>query len=236
MQSSGQGKQAPDVAKRGRPREFDEDRVLSAALDVFLSKGYVGASLSELTGAMRINRPSLYHCFKSKEQLFKRAIELHARRHLDYLQTALEAPTVREAAKRLLCGALTNREVAGGVRGFLGMLSSMPAESEVSAVRRAVAMHQAVAISALIKRLSRARDEGELSADAHPAALAYFLEALVHGIAVQERNGAPLADLEELVDVALGAIDRSDSTDASASRLDASTDTPTERRAFAASL
>src|ERR1700738_1464755 len=51
------------AAQRGRPRAFDPDAALERAMHGFWAKGYEGASLSDLTRAMRINRPSLYAAF-----------------------------------------------------------------------------------------------------------------------------------------------------------------------------
>src|SRR5947207_14615767 len=64
----------------GRPRSFDADKALDQAVEVFRRKGYEGASLSDLTGAMGINRPSLYAAFGDKEALFRKAVDRYVAR------------------------------------------------------------------------------------------------------------------------------------------------------------
>lgn len=81
----------------GRQLEFNKQQVLEAAMKVFWQRGYVGASLSELTKNMNINKPSLYSTFGNKEQLFLQATEyylqeygLHHQRYLDEATLPLE--------------------------------------------------------------------------------------------------------------------------------------------------
>src|SRR5690349_21378862 len=90
---------------RGRPRAFDESTALDAAMEVFWRKGYEGASLSDLTDAMGINRPSLYAAFGNKEDLFEKALDRYAEKADGFLRDALDEPTARAVVDRLLRSA-----------------------------------------------------------------------------------------------------------------------------------
>jgi AcrR family transcriptional regulator len=56
-----------DRGRHGPPKAFDSDTALGAAMIVFWRKGFDGASLTDLTDAMDINRPSLYATFGDKQ-------------------------------------------------------------------------------------------------------------------------------------------------------------------------
>ena len=191
------------AAIKGRPREFCPDAALAAALRVFWSKGYEGASLAELTEAMGISRPSLYAAFGNKEALFRRALDLYEREKLGYMAQALSAPTSREVAERLLTGALDSQTSSCEPRGCLGVIGSVACGSDAEGVRAEVIARRASSHRALIERMHRAQAEGDLPDGADPDGLARFLLAILQGMAVQAGAGATRAELAQLVETSL---------------------------------
>lgn len=188
---------------RGRPREFDADAALAAALRVFWQRGYEGASLSDLTEAMGITRPSLYACFGNKESLFRKALDLYEREKLAYVGEALQAPTARGVAERLLAGALTIQTSGRNPRGCLKVISTSACGSEAEGIRAEVVARRAASDQALIRRFERAKAEGDLPDGIEPEALARYLSTMMQGMAVQAGAGAPRAQLAQFVDTVL---------------------------------
>lgn len=69
-----------EVRARGRPRSFDRELGLLAAMECFWRLGYDGASVRQLAADMGISQPSLYLAYESKAQLFMEALKLYERR------------------------------------------------------------------------------------------------------------------------------------------------------------
>ena len=189
--------------QRGRPREFDPDQALAAALAVFWRRGYEAASLTELTEAMGITRPSLYACFGNKEALFRKALDLYGRDKLAYMQAALEAPTARGVAERLLRGALEMQTSTCDPKGCLGVIASLACGAEAESIRAEVLARRAASDAALIERFKRAKAEGDLPDAVDPEALARYLGAVIQGLMVQASGGVGCEKLTKLVDTAL---------------------------------
>jgi len=188
---------------KGRPREFDVDEALTAALRVFWRRGYEGASMAELTAEMGIAKPSLYAAFGNKEELFKKALDLYEREKLAYMTEALKEPTSRKMAERLLLGALKMQTSNCDPKGCLGVISSIACGPEASSIRECVIERQKSARQALIDRLEEYRVEGDLPADIEAEALARYMTALLQGLSVQAGAGASYDELKSLVEMAL---------------------------------
>jgi AcrR family transcriptional regulator len=190
-------------APKGRPREFCVDQALAAALRVFWTKGYEGASLTDLTEAMGITRPSLYAAFGNKETLFRKALDLYERDKLAYVEGALTAPTARGVAERMLNGALDLMTSSCDPNGCFGVIATVACSDYCESIKEDVLARRASSEAALIGRFERARQEGDLPAHIDPPGLARHLSAIMQGMGVQSGGGATRADLEKLIDTSL---------------------------------
>jgi AcrR family transcriptional regulator len=191
------------IVARGRPREFCVEHALAQALRVFWSKGYEGTSLTDLTEAMGITRPSLYAAFGNKESLFRKALDLYEREKLEYIGRALSQPTARGVAEVLLRGSVNNACGSEEPHGCLGVITSVACGAESQSIREEVLERGKVAKRALIERFERAKAEGDLPANVEIEALTNLLYAVLQGICVQAGAGATSNELDRIVDTAL---------------------------------
>jgi AcrR family transcriptional regulator len=194
---------APASAPKGRPREFCVDQALAEALHVFWAKGYDGASMTDLTEAMGITKPSLYAAFGNKEALFHKALDLYEQEKLEYGRAALEQPTARKVAEYYLRNAI---DVHGGTedpKGCMGLISSLACSPEAESIKADVVRRRASSQRLLVERFERAKAEGDIPAHVDAEGLTSVLYALLQGITVQAGAGATHAELERLVDTSM---------------------------------
>lgn len=189
------------LATRGRPREFDTHEALAAALAVFWDKGYDGASLTDLTEAMGITRPSLYAAFGNKEELFKQALDLYEEEKLAYVAQALEADSAKQVAERFLFGSIEN--ITGDCPGCLGVIASVNCRSGTSEISNDVNRRAQSSKAALVARMQRAIDEGDFNAPTDADTITRYLMAVLQGISVQAGSGAERSELEQVAATAL---------------------------------
>ncbi|MFL5338584.1 MAG: TetR/AcrR family transcriptional regulator [Gemmataceae bacterium] len=190
---------------KGRPREFDTEKALDAALQVFWRKGYEGASLPDLTAAMGINRPSLYAAFGNKEGLFRRAVDRYVQGPASFVRTALDETTARGVAEKLLGGAVDLVTDPRGPRGCLLVQGALACGQEAESVRCELVARRLAGEAAIRERFERAKAEGDLPADADPADLARYVVTVTRGLAVQAAGGANRKELRRVADMALRA-------------------------------
>jgi len=187
----------------GRPLSFDPDKALDRALDIFWRKGYEGASLSDLTKAMRINRPSLYAAFGDKEKLFRRVLDRYAEGPASHSRAALQEQTSRAVVERLLYGTADMLTSGPTSRGCLWVQGALACGNSADSVRKELISRRLDGEVALRQRLKRARTEGDLPPDANPTSLARYIAIIIQGMSVQAASGASRKQLGRIIDIAL---------------------------------
>ncbi len=192
-------------AHLGRPRAFDADTALEAALRVFWTKGYEGTALSDLTAAMGINRPSIYATFGNKEALFRKALDRYSERMTNYTAEALKKPTARAVAERLMVGTADLLSCPGNPKGCLMVQGALACGEEADPIRKELISRRATGEAGLRERFERAKLEGDLPAGADASDLARYVMAVMHGMSVQAAGGASRAALQGVIDLSLRA-------------------------------
>jgi AcrR family transcriptional regulator len=191
---------------RGRPREFDQEKALDQALELFWRQGYEGTSIADLRKAIGISAPSLYAAFGSKEDLYRRVLE----RYLAGLGRTL-ADALREeadtyvAVKRFLFESAQKFAGPKHPRGCLISCAIPTCAPENRAVADIVASKRMESVHILRSRFQKAMKNGELPRDADTEQLARFYGAVIQGMSIQALDGAGTKALRGIAETALRA-------------------------------
>lgn len=187
----------------GRPREFDMTSALDRAMHVFWKKGYLGTSLSDLTKAMGISRPSLYAAFGNKEELFLKTLLQYSEGPSAYLREALEEPTARAVVEKMLRGSVTRGTDPCNPPGCLWVHGALSSGDPECAVRKKFHERLADREVVLAKRFKRAISDGDLPTGSDPTGLARYVITINCGLAVQAAIGSTRRQLMQVVDTVL---------------------------------
>ncbi|NGT13159.1 TetR/AcrR family transcriptional regulator [Achromobacter insolitus] len=199
----GKTKSAP-APKIGRPREFDRDAALLAAMRTFWTQGYEGTSIQDLVAAMGVNKPSLYSTFGCKEEIFREAVELYDRiEGRATSQSLAKAGTAREAVETMLRANARAYVVEEGPRGCMIVLSSLLGAPENESVRAFLADNRLNGETMLRDRLAQGIAAGDLDSSADVGQLAAFYTTVLEGLSIQARDGASVDKLNMIIDAAM---------------------------------
>ena len=176
---------------------------------IFWRHGYEGTSLSDLTAAMSISRPSLYATFGNKEALFHRALGRYLEGPGARVTAALALPTARESVEALLNMYAEAPTTPGRPLGCLLVNGALGCSAEAEPIRVELSQVRIAGTAALRKRLERAKREGELPDTASTGDLArsvwtvWTVWTVLHGMAVDALDGATRPQLREVAKLAM---------------------------------
>jgi TetR/AcrR family transcriptional regulator, transcriptional repressor for nem operon len=185
-----------------RPREFDREAALDAAIGVFREQGFEGSSTSDLTRAMQIGRQSLYDTFGDKWALYQAALKRYDEQESEAHETALSTgPRALDGLEILLARVRANAgQLCFSVSSVCEFGRRAP---EVTALHEAAERRIHAAITA---RFREAQDEGDVAAELDADEAAAFLAANIAAIRIAARGGATAVQLQALAELALRAL------------------------------
>ncbi|MFJ6621436.1 TetR/AcrR family transcriptional regulator [Kitasatospora sp. NPDC091335] len=191
-----------------RPKEFDPDRVLDAAMNAFWSRGYAATSAQNLVDSTGLGRGSLYNAFSSKHHLFQEALTRYGEAQTARQEALLEGPgDIRERIRSLLMTVVEeeSRTDGPGPRGCLAVNAALELaglDAEITArVRRIFERME----EALRTALARAQRDGEVDPGKDPRALALFVLNSMYGLRVLGKTADRRA-LAGIVDTTLSML------------------------------
>ncbi|AEW97800.1 MULTISPECIES: TetR/AcrR family transcriptional regulator [Streptomycetaceae] len=197
----------------GRPRQFDEDGAVEAAMRAFWAAGYEATSTHDLCEATGLGRSSVYNTFSSKRDLYCRALRRYTERVFARQAAVLEgAGRVRERIGALFGQVVsdeydTAREVEDpGVPGCFVVNSMVELGGRDPEVSELLARDLDRRLALLTGVFAAGQAAGEIDPAKSPRDLAHFVVATVSGMRVLARGGAPREALEGAAATALAAL------------------------------
>ncbi|WP_406463046.1 TetR/AcrR family transcriptional regulator [Streptomyces sp. NBC_00111] len=192
-----------------RPRLFDEERALDAALRLFWLQGYEATSTQDLCEVTGLGRSSIYNTFSSKHTLFVRSLtryldSMTAGQHALLADTELPVPArLRALFTSVIDTEESNRRDGRGI-GCLGVNTSTELSGRDPEVAALLRRDLELRIASLGDAITAGQHAGEISRRRRPDDLARFLNAVMAGMRVSAQNGADRTTLEA---IAAGAMD-----------------------------
>jgi TetR/AcrR family transcriptional repressor of nem operon len=189
-----------------RPKEFDRDEALQAAIGVFCEKGYAAASTDELMRVMKISRQSMYDTFGDKRHLYLEAFRRYIADSIDeqigYLEKS-SSPLAGIEKMLLAFAARTERDGTVGCMGVNAICEFGRSDPEVTSLREA----EGTRLTATLEQaLRKAKTKKEISRTLKESTAAQFLQATLSGMKVVAKAGADTQSLKGISRFALRSL------------------------------
>ncbi|OIJ68335.1 TetR/AcrR family transcriptional regulator [Streptomyces mangrovisoli] len=181
---------------RGRPRAFDRDRAVLDAARLFWRRGYSGTSTRTLTAALGLSTSSLYAAFGSKAGLFEEAVRTYAERYREIYQLAVAEKDIQTVIERILTDSVHEFTQPSDTHPGCLISSAVMTDSTSTLDTSAyIAELHGSNEQALLVRVERAIQDGELAAGTDAAVLTGLVQSVWHGLSVRSNLDTAREDL-----------------------------------------
>jgi TetR/AcrR family transcriptional regulator, transcriptional repressor for nem operon len=191
-----------------RTKDFDENEVLGKAIDLFWHKGYNGTSMQDLVDGLGISRSSLYDTYGDKHALFIKALESYQSASSGKICAIVNSSqTAKETIKKLLefiTGELLGDQKQKGCFMVNAEVEVAPHDQEVSQM---ICQNDQQVEDAFYLIIKKGQESGEITNKQDARALARFTSNTVKGIQVTSKSTTDRAVFEDIIKMAIAALD-----------------------------
>ena len=191
-----------------RPKEFNEEIALDAAIECFWRNGYEATSVRDLAAAMGISGPSLYNAFGNKRALFAKALESYldqsARAMIKRIEDSLPP---KEAIRRFLDEIVESSVSDRERRGCFLINSALEVAPHDSELGEFIADRFDEIEAFFYRSIKAAQAESAIPRDQAPRDLARLLLSVLLGIRVLARSKPNRTLLQGIARPALALLD-----------------------------
>ncbi|MBL8150962.1 MAG: TetR/AcrR family transcriptional regulator [Blastocatellia bacterium] len=191
----------------GRPLEFEPEKALQAAMEVFWRQGYEATSLQDLLKAMKLSKSSFYQSFGSKHQLFEMCIN----RYQDMVTaTMIEALNHSSSAREFILNSfytVAKEARKGKTKGCLVLNSANEFSQNDPVIAACVASGIENFTNVFLLAVKRAQSEGTISTNKTAEALASYLMSSMSGIKTLVKAGTSETKVKEIIEIVISVLD-----------------------------
>ncbi|BFM41873.1 TetR/AcrR family transcriptional regulator [Flavobacterium sp. CFS9] len=173
-----------------RTKEFDEDKALDKAIEIFWCKGYNGTSAQDLVTHLGLSRSSLYDTFGDKQKLFSKAL----RRYLEHGQEATKSllnqsedikETLTQIFKQAVIESLDDRMT----KGCFVVNAAVELAMHDEEIAKIVSDNRQTVEEIFLTAVKKGQEAGQISTQLEAKTLARFIFNNYTGIRVLARSG-----------------------------------------------
>lgn len=171
----------------GRPRSFDVDEALDAAIEAFWDAGYEATSMADLMEAMGLQKGSIYKVWPDKRALFQAAL----RRYLDRGLEALRHLAAADADPEVALAALMDHFTATcsvSKRGCFALNTVVELGPHDEAAAELLAAHHERVVDLFADLVRRGQAAGAFRDDRPARELGHFLFVVVTGLLTRSKG------------------------------------------------
>ncbi|MBH5333414.1 TetR/AcrR family transcriptional regulator [Streptomyces pactum] len=191
----------------GRPRKFDETRVLTAIMNVFWQRGYEGTSTRDLADSTGMGLSSLSNAFGDKRQLYLRALRRYYETHTAVQTELLGRPgPVKDRLRDLMAQAIDIDLADPPSSGCLIINASVEMANTDPEVAQEVRRHFTTVEQAVHAALTEGQRSGEITRERDATALTHHVLSSYYGLRVLARVNPDRTALTNVVDTALSQL------------------------------